>query len=190
MGLLCLAVGLLLGGQAGPADRVVRAEKFVIADRQGVDRAEIGLYEQDGVRSVRLAFLDMRQKPALQLGVLDDGRPFILMSDQQGKSLLSMHVDQNGAPGISLFAKEGKYARVEITAERDAASLRLRERNGNDGISFVNLAEGGSSVMMANSEVGDQRIHLLERVEILLRRNEAAQLRILNRHGEELFKAP
>ncbi len=98
---LLVVVGMLplLMGPAQPSPtKVVEAEKFILRDREGKIRAELGL----GAGGPSLALLDADGHCRVRLAVLADGSSRLSLYDKEGHDRAVLFVRSEGEPQLDL----------------------------------------------------------------------------------------
>jgi hypothetical protein len=86
------------GGKAAPPPDVVRASRFELVNRAG---RMVASWEVTPANQVRLQFGSGRAG-ALEIGSLEDGRPFLRMRGRDGKNRLVMELDTLDKPMIGM----------------------------------------------------------------------------------------
>ena len=114
---LALAGVVTLSSMAAAVCNTVYAERFVLQDSGGNERARITAYETGGVPQFTLQ--DKRGRKALALGVTEDGRGYIEVADAQGKMVRSHFAV--GAEGNATI----EQPRSESKAKKDDAVSML-----------------------------------------------------------------
>jgi hypothetical protein len=150
-GLALVGAAVVLGGGGGgravAGGKVVEAERFVLRDERGAHRAELlvgssgrtEFFLRDGAGRAHLAFV-----------VADDGRAFVVvtdqddkaravldssprlaLSDQYGRERLQLAVAPQGSPGLTLWDKENR-PRLEfnVLGEQGRPGLKLCDEGG------------------------------------------------------------
>jgi hypothetical protein len=102
------------GAGAGPADEV-RAQRFVLVDPDGEERAELGALS-DG--AARLVIRDKAGKMAAWVGVNGDGDPSLSIVDTQQNKPIAELVIFDGRPRLALCSPAGK-PRAGIRISKD-----------------------------------------------------------------------
>lgn len=113
-----LTVAFLVG-QAVPKDRIVEAEKFVLKDKKGMERATLGL-SKDG--SVGLHLTDTDGKTRLKLSVLENysARLELLDPKERNRVELVYHEVTNA------FTRDGKHVEERFPS----CGLNLNDGHG------------------------------------------------------------
>ena len=94
--------GGVLGSQRpikAAAPVVVRASKFELLNATGV---AVATWEGDSGNSAHLRFLPSHGHPAIDVGVLTDGRPMIQMAGRDGKTRIVLELDQLDRPILGM----------------------------------------------------------------------------------------
>jgi hypothetical protein len=128
-------LGLFLvvwGGQAALAkdnpapQREVRANSFLLVDKDGKPRADLGLLT-DG--NPALTFYDKERKPRAILGVANDGSPVLFFIDKNGKRRAGLTTSAAGSPDLKLSDKDGKPRAILGVSVEGEPSLILSDEN-------------------------------------------------------------
>jgi hypothetical protein len=128
-------MGLFLvfwGGQTALAkdnptpQREVRAKGFLLVDKDGKPRANLGLLA-DG--SPALTFYDKDRKSRAILGVANDGSPVLLFIDKNGKRRAGLTTSATGSPDLKLSDKNGKPRAILGVSVDGEPSLILADEN-------------------------------------------------------------
>ena len=101
---MALVTGVMLMGAIGrqesgaPAD--IRAQAFVLVDREGKPRMDMRIAQND---SAHLVIMDREGLPRISLNVLTPGGADIVLRDQLGQPRAALSVLPDGRPGLSLY---------------------------------------------------------------------------------------
>jgi len=109
--------------QAGEGFKVVRANRFVLEDEKGKNRAMLTTFA-DGAG---LTLYDENSKARVMLGVSNDG-PALFLYDEKGKGRARLAASNNG-PGLQLCDEKGK-TRAGLNVLKSGSWLHLRDENG------------------------------------------------------------
>jgi hypothetical protein len=127
LGLILVAAGVLMG-QTRPSEKVVEANRFVLRDAEGRERARwlvgpdhsagLGLYDQqqslrllvatalDG--NSRFVMFNQAGKAQVQLRLSPDGRARLDLADAEGRRRLKLGLARDGTPGLEFRDADGK----------------------------------------------------------------------------------
>ena len=94
--------------QGAPAN-VIRAPRFELVNRAG---ATVAVWEVTPSHEIRLRFAT-KAGGALEIGAIEDGRPFFRMLGRDGKNRLAMGLDQLDKPSLGM-SDEKWYGRVRL----------------------------------------------------------------------------
>ncbi len=108
---------------SGRASKEVRADSFILEDKNGKARASLSIYE-DGPM-LRLESEDGKMGAALYLS---DDRAGLTLNDQNGKHRAVLAVTQN-TPILCLY-DEGEEPRASLAVSKGRAYLTLLDENG------------------------------------------------------------
>ena len=113
-------------GQVTPGEvgKVLEAEKFVLRDRDGMSRAELGIIDGASV----LLLNDRDGKPGVALSVLPDGPRTLALLDKEGRARSVLTARTDGDSGLRLFDKNRMH-RASLDVRADGRPiLRLAEK--------------------------------------------------------------
>ncbi len=109
--LVLLSVPLL--GQAA-SENIVKAEKFVLVDKDGKERAVLGMGENDPYAMLsgrevgpHLALMDRDGKRRIELALWPEGSPSLFLMDRNGEPRASLAVGPDGLSKLILFDEDG-----------------------------------------------------------------------------------
>src|SRR3989442_7809550 len=100
MALVLSAVALTTLGAAVPRGRVVEAQKFVLKDAAGRDRAE--LRPSDNKKSIALRFRDEASSSRLLLGIEEESS-LLVLHDKTGRPRVGLLSPAPGATPLTLY---------------------------------------------------------------------------------------
>jgi len=128
-GVLAFAGALLLMGQACP-NRTIDAEKFVLRDSSGVERAELGM--ENGDRPT----LTLRNATGFPLVSLAGGAdPFLVLNRADSKAEVQLTASE-GLYGLVLYGGHtgglGDGARAALAVTKTGPALTLHDEKGNE----------------------------------------------------------
>ena len=120
--LVLLSVPLL--GQAAPKN-IVKAEKFVLVDKDGKERGVLGMDDNRPYNMLRgreigphLALFDMDGKKRIELALWPEGSPSLFLMDRNGERRASLVVGPDGLSKLILFDEDGDKL-FEMPRSRD-----------------------------------------------------------------------
>jgi hypothetical protein len=173
-GVLLLGAIALLAG-AGQAGKTVEAERFVLRDGFGRQRAVLSLTKSADDPSVALMLFDTDERPRAGLGVNKDG-PGLYFTDPNGKHRAVLSRNNDGI-GLDLLDDRGR-PRAGLHVTDVAAGLTLRDEAG--AIRMQAGMDKDLPTLMLNDEDGKLRAGL--QVE-----KKAGRLRVLDAKGKSLL---
>jgi hypothetical protein len=157
------------------AARTVNAQKFVVSDKHGVRRVELGMTIPAGEAEEHpwLGLFDADENVRACLGV-HDGLPWLEFYDANHKSVMNMRVDEQG-PHIGLFYGNQQQAAiitltkagprmnligpngesVQLSASGDGPLIMLDDPNGKHSVS-VQVREGRPCLTLYDSSGNGQ----------------------------------
>jgi hypothetical protein len=142
---------------AGGAVKEVRANRFVVEDENGKDRAVLsttkdgpmlGLYDEKGKFRVGLGvntggsmleLSDENGKKRAMLAMTEDG-PGMNLFDENGKGGAGLNLTKDG-PGLGMLDEKGEV-RVLLEAKKDGSSMSLYDDNGKKRAGLFALTVG------------------------------------------------
>jgi hypothetical protein len=130
---LALIVGLvvMLGGAQGiPDSKTVEAEQFILRDRNGRERAKLGL-AADGAPALFLRGTDGNNRAILMVSEEDDSGSLYLFGGGQGLEGLSvvLHGGRRTANSPSLFLRRDDKTRINLNIDTAPGRPWLRFEN-------------------------------------------------------------
>jgi hypothetical protein len=153
-------------GGVDPVQSEVRAQRFVVVDSAGNERAELGIrpdgkpalrlwddtrtllaqLEIDQAGMPRLAFETGDGTPLVQLGVLDKQYPVFIMGGADGKRGIGMAVGEGMAATIGLYdSKNTSRLRLSLD-EKGHPVLRLKDEQGTDRVRLMIGSDGSCAL--------------------------------------------
>jgi len=119
-----LGFPIMLAWQLYPRRHTRDSTQFVIRDRQGTRRVELGMRDDRGPM-LRLNNADGRARAALFLG--DDGSTSLRLLDRRGAKRAELRVADDGTPGLLLLDREGRIL-VNLSVDEDGrGTIALRD---------------------------------------------------------------
>lgn len=169
LGVVVVAVAVV-ALRTGTARDIVEARAIVLLDDQGRRRGELlmeengsaslGLYDETGIRKVRLA-LDADGMPRLTLAgptqtriwlaVNSEGVPEVVLHDQQGTKRIEMTLDRTGAPAVVL-SDTSHSPRAVLGVDHQAAPALLMRGEGEGRVSLSVLPDGSPVLGLQDRE--------------------------------------
>jgi hypothetical protein len=89
-----------IGRQEGGETADLRAQAFVLVDREGKPRMDMRVAQND---SAHLVMMDREGLPRISLNVLTRGGADLVLRDQLGQPRAALSVLPDGRPGLSLY---------------------------------------------------------------------------------------
>lgn len=136
-GLVALIVGLAILGVAAPTPKVLTAERFVLVDESGRERAELS----SNTKASALQFLNSNGTDALVLtaGSGDNG---VILSDKNGEDRLGFIASSDGTVDLSFYRDHGKQETLKITDNPEGTAISVRDSTGKDRINLGYSSKG------------------------------------------------
>jgi len=106
----CVILMGAVGRQNGRETADIRAQGFVLLDREGKPRMDMRIAPND---STHLVMLDREGLPRISLNVLTHGAADLVLRDQLGQPRAALSVLPDGRPGLSFYDALG-ITRVSI----------------------------------------------------------------------------
>jgi hypothetical protein len=176
---LILAVAVVLLSQAAPSERTVEAERFVLKDAEGRERARLALALDDLVSFV---LLDANGTSRAVLAAAPDGTTGLMLNNREGKTQFRARVQRFGPASVTVFDSD--------SWRRAALSV------AGDGTSSVKLSAGKRPIVRLVSGV-DQSSRLAfvdgtgqERSLLGLGSDGSPVLRLNSADGSAVFREP
>ena len=147
--LLLGAAATVLLAAGAPAPRIVTAERFVLRDASGKERAELAANKQ----SVALQLLNDNGSKGLALvaGVAGNG---IFISDLKGNDREAMLASDDGTAVLSIIKAESKKDAFIVKDLQKATVLAFNDNQGTDRIDLGYFEKGAGMVVNdANSTI-------------------------------------
>ena len=107
LALALLALVVLMGAVGrteGEAPEEIRAQAFVLLDREGKPRMDLRVAGND---STHLVLLDREGQPQLSLNILPQGGADLVIRDRLGQPRAALSVVADGRPGLSFYDAPG-----------------------------------------------------------------------------------
>lgn len=129
---LLLAVGISVISSLGTVgiftalQKEVRAQKFVMVDKDGMDRAFLGMVDA----TPNLVLYDKNSRARVDLAVLPDGSAGLDLSDNDGKTRVLLSTLPDGSAGLALLNKNGKTRAMLGTTSLETTQLVLFDKEG------------------------------------------------------------
>jgi hypothetical protein len=125
-----------------PSEPEIRAQKFVLTDRDGLTRAQL---QSAGKGAVALTFHDGDGKMGMLLGLDPNQSPTIAMV-KDGKVRAGVELDKtNNQPLITL--RGGSESKIEVGYDgKDSASVGLHDANGKLRVAITLDSKGDAEV--------------------------------------------
>jgi len=174
--------------------KVIRANAFILEDKQGKIRARLHVPE-DGPE---LVLCDKNEKGRVGLSVTEEDGPALVLQDENGKAraLMSMSMlymkDENGkfrvmlssvkdTPGLLLLDKNGKI-RAKLVLTEDEPELDLFDENEKSRASLGMIIKDVPGLLLYN-ENGEVRAGLSVD-------KDGPELNLLDENGKLIWSAP
>jgi hypothetical protein len=124
------------------AARTVNAQAFIVTDKNGGRRAELGMVTPAGQTEERpwLGLFDADENVRACLGVDEKGLPWIEFYDASQNSALNILVDEHG-PRIGLF-HGNREAGVHVALTVRGPRMSLTSPNGKESVDLLVSGEG------------------------------------------------
>ena len=124
-GMLALLAVALLAWQLLPIHRVVEAERFVVRDRAGRVRGELGLWS-DG--SIALRLNNQKEKARTLLKLDAEGHAMLRLTDPRGVNRAELALEGDGDPALYLTGPKGSVRTlVRVTSAAEPHALMVRD---------------------------------------------------------------
>lgn len=165
---LCLYQPSTAHTSDSPVSREVRAQRYVVVDEGGNERAEFGVLPDGSARLIvwnkskefaasvgvddfgmpHLAFGRPDRPPLVDIGILDKRSPVLIMRDARGKRRLGIVVTDVGTVSVGVYDKRGRNrcnlfmdndGRPTLTLSDDKGTIRARLMIDTDGSSALDL---------------------------------------------------
>jgi len=139
-----LAAGVAMG-QAAPAQKVVRAERWEVVDGEGTVRAKCYV-TSEGALSLELS--DKSGKRRGMFGVNNDGFPFMVFQDPEGQPVAALHTGAGGLTAFGLTADGGKGGVLLGNSSDGSREMVFMGSGGKPQIKFTVGADGNPEIGM------------------------------------------
>jgi hypothetical protein len=123
--MLLAGVGMVMGQNPAPEARVVKAEKFVVVDKNGVVLATLGADKEE--TSLKLHSPD--GKPLISLRAWQKGSSGLYIEDEKGTPAVELAHIEEGGPVLH-FIGSNSATRVSLEGTGQSSSLSLYQREG------------------------------------------------------------
>ncbi len=144
--LAVLGVGVVLG-QTTPrrVGKVLEAERFVLRDADGKNRAELGVMDGASI----LFLNDKDGKPGVALSVLPDGPRMVTLLDKNGKTRSVLTARADGDSGLRLFDKNRMHrASLDVMADGRPILRISPKKNKRPTEHLITLSKASTAVVM------------------------------------------
>jgi len=139
---------------AARAARVIRAEKFVLVDRDGTERGVISVSSR-GVADVSLADKAGRERGEFRVGA--DGSAAIGFYDENGAKRVIVGDTATGRSGLAIFASNGRQLAGFTAAEDNQSSVTLYDpANGRARLGLGVAATGAPALVLFDQNGRDR----------------------------------
>ena len=178
-----------LGAGNGAVQKVARAERFELVDKNGKARAQLGVTE-DGPS---LALTDEEGKPRVIVTVTED-RPTIVLTDENGVRRVELEVMTKVGPSLCLY-DERNVLRTQmydgiLRLQDERGKIRVALRVDEDGpLLVLRDVQGKNRAILTVREEGPTLTLWDERGELRSGLTEDA-LRVSNEQGKERWITP
>ena len=207
LGVLFLLLGQrevgAVGSGASSVQQEIRAERIILVDSDGRERAELGITPDGGAR---LSIRDKSMRKAAWVGVFPDGRPSfsiinsrggayaeltllkdlsrLVLSTPGGKTRAGIAISTDGTSGLDLFDGAGEL-RASVSVDRLGVSsaLSFMDKSSTPRVALGVAKEGAAEIVLTGAR-GRPRFQLAVPAEGL------PVLRLLDDCGRLLWNAP
>ena len=144
---IVLVAGVVLmgaiGRQEGGESADIRAQAFVLIDREGKPRMDMRVAQND---SAHLVMMDREGLPRISFNVLTPGGADIVLRDQLGQPRAALSVLPDGRPGLSLYDTLGTTrAAVGILTDEQPRVVLYDQHGQVRWISPLDSFQGGGT---------------------------------------------
>lgn len=151
--LLC-GTGILMGGRNLEVAKTVEAEKFILRDSEGRQRATINTTNDN----VMFALYDSNGKQRIMVAVSAKGEPEVRLKDQGGATRMHLSLNERGDSMVLMGdGKEAAHA-VWLGYESGDETPRLRLKKGSGAYHAQVTREGPLTTFEDND--GTKRLHV------------------------------
>jgi hypothetical protein len=137
IGILAGAVGIL--GAGLPAPKTITAERFVLMDDAGNQRAELSA----NAKAAALQFLNSDGTRALVIAAGSAGNG-IFVSDRKGSARASLIATDDGTANFAMMKQGSSHESFVITDNPQGTALAIRDPNGKDRVNLGYTEKGAS----------------------------------------------
>jgi len=130
----------------GGAEKVIRANAFILEDENGKTRARLGL-GLNNAGPVALDLFDENGKDRVEL-VADMYEPRIRLYDEKGKARAWLRVGKDGSPSLDLRDENGEI-RAMVSLDEYGACLHLSDENGKIR-AWLRVLKDGPSLLLSD----------------------------------------
>jgi hypothetical protein len=145
---------------------VIRTKQIEIIDDEGRTRASLGMSNPEGAEEamIRLSMKDKAGTTRLLIGVteedgVEDETPFIALADSEGKPRISMVMEVEGDPSVTLTKADGSIGLAMHVGPR-STSLNIVGTTADSGV-VLHVREDNSIMLTLSDSIGKARASLL-----------------------------
>ncbi|HEY0307395.1 MAG TPA: hypothetical protein VGB94_04485 [Acidobacteriaceae bacterium] len=142
--LVLISAGVILGA-ASPSPKILSAERFVLVDAAGNERAELS----SNSKSAALQFLNSNGSKGMVLMTGDAGNG-LLVSDMMGKSRANFLALNDGTASLSLMNANSPNEAFSVKDTTQGTALVVHDGNGKDRLD-LGYTEKGASLVVADA---------------------------------------
>jgi hypothetical protein len=133
---------------AARAARVLKAERFVLVDRDGNER---GVIQVDAKNSAAMGFYDQKGNKRVILGETADGRDGLAIFGTNGQQMAGFTVAEDNQSSVTLYDPANGRARVGLgVAASGEPALVLFDKNGRDRAEMHVTVNGKPGLALAD----------------------------------------
>jgi hypothetical protein len=156
LALVCVVTAGALRREEVP--KVIRAGRFVAVDETGRETISVRA-SGEGKEKAKIEFFGPTGKRSLAMGLRQDDRPFVVLSDPDQKLLLVLDIDPGFGPGVSLRNLTQSTGLQLGVSPEGLAGLGVM---GEGGIPILNLGmtPDGSALMAIRDKKGKELLRL------------------------------
>lgn len=142
--MLCIAMGaaIVMAASVKKTISVVEAERFVLRDRSGAERANIGVGDSGGAG---LVLYDRNRNPRVLLDIDSDGRPSLRLLNAGGENLYAAGGAYFDLSSVTFLEKNEISPRAQLSVVAGFPSVSLRDKEER-GTIVLGPRSGGSSL--------------------------------------------
>jgi hypothetical protein len=124
---------------------VVEAQKFILKDANGNARGAFGTTDTG---EVIFAIFDRRQKGIIEIGLHEDGFPYLYLNNGAGQRRFGLTVGPDGAAGLAIVDQNLKV-RAFLHSEADGSPrFALSDKNGKERTVFELQSNGDPKLVL------------------------------------------